>query len=76
MVGETAVTVSGKGFRDLGDVKCHFGVDKVQAAFVNSTMLECTLPACTSLSKCVPATGVGKAAVEHGARHWRCQLTV
>ena len=76
MVGETAVTVSGKGFRDLGDVKCHFGVDKVQAAFVNSTMLECTSPACTSLSKCVPATGVGKAAVEHGARHWRCRLTV
>ena len=32
--GNTAVTVSGKAFRDVGDVKCRFGLDEVQARLV------------------------------------------
>ena len=33
-VGNTAITVSGNNFRDVGDVKCRFGVDEVQARLV------------------------------------------
>ena len=34
LVGNTAITVSGNNFRDVGDVKCRFGVDEVQARLV------------------------------------------
>ena len=46
--GNTAVTVTGKAFRDLGDVKCRFGIDEVQARLVNETTIECSSPGCTS----------------------------
>ena len=36
-LGNTAVTVTGRAFRDLGDVKCRFGIDEVQARLVNET---------------------------------------
>ena len=35
--GNTAVTVSGNNFRDVGDVKCRFGVDEAQARLVTVT---------------------------------------
>ena len=35
--GNTAVTVSGRSFRDVGDVKCRFGFDEVQARLVTVT---------------------------------------
>ncbi len=46
--GGTAVTITGRAFRDLGDVKCRFGVDEVQALLVNETTIECASPGCTS----------------------------
>ena len=35
--GNTAVTITGRAFQDLGDVKCRFGVDEVQARIVTVT---------------------------------------
>ena len=35
--GNTAVTVSGRSFRDVGDVKCRFGIDEVQARLITTT---------------------------------------
>ena len=35
--GNTAITVSGNNFVDIGDVKCRFGVDEVQARIVTVT---------------------------------------
>ena len=35
--GNTAITVSGNNFIDIGDVKCRFGVDEVQARIVTVT---------------------------------------
>ena len=35
--GNTAVTVSGPSFRDMGDVKCRFGIDEVQAQLLTAT---------------------------------------
>ena len=46
--GGTAVTVTGVAFQDLGDVKCRFGEDEVQALLVNGTTIECAAPGCTS----------------------------
>ena len=34
--GNTAVTISGRNFQDVGDVKCRFGVDEVNARLVTS----------------------------------------
>ena len=46
--GGTAVTVTGIAFQDLGDVKCRFGEDEVQALLANETTIECASPGCTS----------------------------
>ena len=46
--GNTAVTVTGTAFQDLGDVKCRFGIDEVQARVLNSTTIECSSPGCAS----------------------------
>ena len=46
--GNTAVTVTGVAFQDLGDAKCRFGIDEVQARIVNSTTIECSSPGCAS----------------------------
>ena len=46
--GGTAVTVFGAAFVDLGDAKCRFGVDEVQARVVNGSLIECSSPGCTS----------------------------
>lgn len=46
--GNTAVTITGVAFQDVGDVKCRFGLDEVQARVVNETIIECSSPGCTS----------------------------
>ena len=51
--GNTAVTITGRAFQDLGDVKCRFGIDEVQARVVNETLVECSSPGCTSPT-CLP----------------------
>ena len=48
VTGNTAVTITGHAFQDLGDVKCRFGVDEVQARVVNETIIECSSPGCAS----------------------------
>ena len=48
--GGTPVTVTGKAFQDLGDVKCRFGIDEVAATLVNETRIECVSPGCGSPS--------------------------
>ena len=53
VTGNTAVTITGHAFQDLGDVKCRFGVDEVQARVVNETIIECSSPGCRSPS-CLP----------------------
>ena len=46
--GNTAITITGSAFQDLGDAKCRFGVDEVQARVVNATTIECSSPGCAS----------------------------
>ena len=46
--GNTAVTVTGRAFQDLGDVKCRFGVNEVQGVVVSDTRIECSSPLCSS----------------------------
>ena len=47
-LGNTAVTITGVAFQDLGDAKCRFGVDEVQARIVSDTTIECSSPGCAS----------------------------
>jgi hypothetical protein len=46
--GNTAVTITGVAFLDLGDAKCRFGADEVQARVVSDTRIECSSPGCSS----------------------------
>ena len=47
-LGNTAVTITGVAFNDLGDVKCRFGVNEVQAVRRNATLIECSSPECSA----------------------------
>ena len=46
--GNTAVTITGVAFQDLGDAKCRFGTDEVQARVISDTRMECSSPGCSS----------------------------
>ena len=54
--GNTAVTITGRAFQDLGDVKCRFGIDEVQARVVNETLVECSSPGCRRRRACRPGS--------------------